>query len=65
MFKMFSSSDGEELLIRTVNQWLTDDPNISVQSFNYHTYYRPVFGGDDELIHCLILNYTMINPSQR
>ncbi len=63
MFKMFSSSDGEEILIRTVNQWLTDNPNISVQSFDYHTSYRPTFGSEDQLIHSLIIHYTTINIS--
>ena len=62
MFKLFSSSDGEEILIQAVNKWLQDNPHLSVQSFNYHTYYRHQFASEEELIHCLMIHYTIDHP---
>ena len=60
MFKLFSSPDGEEILIQAVNKWLQDNPQLSVQSFDYHTYYRSQFASEEELIHCLMIHYTIL-----
>lgn len=57
MLKIFSSSEGEEVLVNTVNDWLKDHTNVYIQSFNYHTYYKTTFASEDQLIHSLIINY--------
>ncbi len=59
MFKLFESSDGKEVLVRTINQWLEDNPDIFVQSFDYHTYHKSCFAYDAEIIHCLMINYNI------
>ncbi|MDE5977284.1 MAG: hypothetical protein K2G70_02300 [Turicibacter sp.] len=62
MIKIFSSTAGEEVLVRTVNNWLEDNPNVYIQSFNYHTYYKTSFASEDELVHSFVINYlTMTN----
>ena len=57
MLKIFSSSEGEEVLVNTINDWLKDHPYVYIQSFNYHTYHKTTFASEDQLIHSLIINY--------
>lgn len=56
MIKIFSSTAGEEILVKTVNNWLKDNPNVYIQSFNYHTYYKTSFASEDELVHSFVIN---------
>ena len=61
MIKIFSSTAGEEILVKTVNNWLKDNPNVYIQSFNCHTYYKTSFASEDELVHSFVINYMAIN----
>ena len=52
MIKIFSSTAGE---------WLEEHPNVYIQSFNYHTYYKTSFASEDELVYSFVINYMTIN----
>lgn len=61
MIKIFSSTAGEEVVVSTINKWLEEHPNVYIQSFNYHTYYKTSFASEDELVYSFVINYMTIN----